>query len=120
MLESGENYLKTILELEENGAVRSVDLARKLALSKPSISRAVSILRRRGYLEQDELRLCLTQKGREQAIALTERHALLTRFFVLSLGLDAAIAAQDACHFEHSVSDEALAKMKEYVEQQNR
>lgn len=117
MHESGENYLETILLLEtRNGAVRSIDVANGLGYAKPSISRAMGILRRAGLLVSDENgRLLLTEQGCAQAEAIYERHLLLTRYLVLTLGVDEQTAAKDACRIEHIISAETFGKVKEFV-----
>ena len=117
MLESGENYLETILRLtQKNGNVRSVDVAEALGVTKPSVSRAMSILREQGYvLFAESNRLVLTEKGRAKAEAVYERHRVISRFLMLSLDVDEALAAKDACRFEHDISDETFERMKAYV-----
>lgn len=84
--ESGENYLETILMLEQkNGTVRSIDIANELAFSKPSVSRAMSILRSAGYITMDKNNLILlTREGRQKAEAIYERHCILCRFWRMS------------------------------------
>ena len=94
MLESGENYLETILRLtQKNGNVRSVDVAEALGVTKPSVSRAMSILREQGYvLFAESNRLVLTEKGRAKAEAVYERHRDISRFLMLTLDVDEALA----------------------------
>lgn len=118
MHESGENYLETILILEnKNGSVRSIDIANELDYSKPSISRAMGILRKSGFITmEDSGRILLTSKGRAKASEIYERHLLLTRYLVLTLSVDQETAANDACRIEHVISAETFAKVKEYVE----
>ncbi len=108
--ESGENYLETILSLERrNSIVRSIDIANELGFSKPSVSRAMSILKKAGYIEQEAYgNIRLTDSGRARAQAVYDRHVLLTRFFVEVLALDPAIAEQDACRIEHVISAQAI------------
>ena len=114
--ESAENYLETILMLkEEKGAVRSIDIARKMDFSKPSISRAMSLLRENGYITMDkDGLLTLTDAGREIAERIYERHKLLTRWLEF-LGVDPDRAAADACRMEHAVSNETFEKMKAHI-----
>ncbi|MDR1194638.1 MAG: metal-dependent transcriptional regulator [Peptococcaceae bacterium] len=110
---SGEDYLETILIMEERyGEVRSVDVAAELKYSKPSVSRAVSILKGMGYVEMDKSRkIHLTEKGREKATEIYRRHKLLTRYFAEVLGVDYKTAEEDACRIEHVISDESLEKI---------
>ena len=119
MLESGENYLETILVLEARvgtGEVHSVDVASELGVTKASVSRAMSILREQGYLTFGQgSHITFTPKGRQKAEAIYERHRVIARFLTLSLGVSAAAAEHDACRFEHDASDEIFARMKEYV-----
>lgn len=114
--ESAENYLETILMLkEEKGAVRSIDIARKMDFSKPSISRAMSLLRENGYITMDKEGLIdLTDAGMEIASRIYERHRLLCKWLV-ALGVSPETASEDACRIEHDVSDETFQKIKEHV-----
>ncbi len=121
MHESGENYLETILILEnKNGSVRSIDIANELDYSKPSISRAMGILRKSGFITmEDSGRILLTPGGRAKASEIYERHLLLTRYLMLTLSIDQETAANDACRIEHVISAETFAKVKEYVERED-
>lgn len=114
--ESAENYLETILMLkEERGAVRSIDIARKMDFSKPSISRAMSLLRENGYITMDKEGLIdLTDAGMEIASRIYERHRLLCKWLV-ALGVSPETASEDACRIEHDVSDETFQKIKEHI-----
>ncbi|MEQ2444922.1 metal-dependent transcriptional regulator [Pseudoflavonifractor intestinihominis] len=114
--ESAENYLETILMLkEEKGAVRSIDIARKMDFSKPSISRAMSLLRENGYITMDKEGLIdLTDAGMEIASRIYERHRFLSKWLV-ALGVSPETAAEDACRIEHDVSDETFQKIKEHI-----
>ena len=117
--ESGEMYLETIyiLSQREKG-VRAVDVAEYMGFSKPSVSRAVGLLRSGGYLELDENGyLVLTEEGKHFAGRPYERHLFLTDFFV-SIGVDKEIAARDACKIEHDISDETFLAMKRFVGEQ--
>lgn len=111
---SAEDYLEAILVLQnEKGAVRSVDVAHYLNFSKPSVSRAVTNLRTDGYLVmQEDGQLALTDKGREVAENVFERHNVLTQW-LLSIGVSPKAAAEDACQMEHVICDETFAKLKE-------
>lgn len=113
---SGEDYLETILILEqEKGAVRSIDIARHLDYSKPSISRAVGLLKENGYITVDEVGLIhLTDAGRQVADSIYERHRLLTAWLI-RLGVSPETAAEDACRLEHDLSDETFHKLKEHI-----
>lgn len=114
--ESAENYLEAILQLrEERGSVRSIDIVQHLGLSKPSVSRAMSLLRENGYVLMDrEGLLTLTPAGQEIAERIDERHKLLTRWLI-SLGVAPEEAAADACRMEHAMSAGTFQKMKEHI-----
>lgn len=114
--ESAENYLEAILQLrEENGAVRSIDIVQHLGFSKPSVSRAMSLLRENGYVLMDKSGLLtLTPAGQEIAERIYERHKLLTRWLI-SLGVEPKAAAADACRMEHAMSADTFQKMKEHI-----
>ena len=115
--ESGEMYLETILVLtrEKNREVHSLDVAEYMNYSKPSVSRAVELLKKGGYLEvSKDGALTLTEAGREIAEKIYERHTLLTGFFTM-LGVDKEIAAEDACKIEHDISDESFEAIKNHV-----
>ena len=115
--ESAENYLETILVLEQNkGAVRSIDVAQHLGFSKPSVSRAVGLLRENGYITVEESgHLCLTDTGRAIAESIYERHEFITRW-LMQLGVPEEIAAEDACRIEHVLSPETFAALKKHCE----
>ncbi len=113
--ESGEMYLETILVLKQRfGYVRSIDIAHELNFSKPSVSRAISLLRENDYVTFDPNgMILLTEKGMEVAEKIYERHNVLTTF-LMSLGVSEEHAAADACRIEHVISDETFTKIKEY------
>ena len=115
--ESAEMYLETILMLtEEKGQVRSIDVARQTGYSKPSISRAMGLLKKRGFIEINELGyITLTENGKNSAYRVLERHRVLTDF-LLSIGVDSENASEDACRMEHVISDVSLTKIKEFAE----
>jgi len=117
--ESGEMYLETIYILSQRGqGVRSVDVAEYMGFSKPSVSRAVGLLRSGGYLDVDvHGQLVLTDEGKYVATRTYERHLFLTDFFV-SIGVHKEIAEKDACKIEHDLSDETFQAMKAYVKKQ--
>lgn len=114
--ESAENYLEAILVLhQKNGLVRSIDVAHHLGFSKPSISRAVGLLRDNGYVAIDDNgSLSLTDEGLKIATSVYEKHKLFTKI-LLRLGVDEEIAAKDACRMEHVLSQESFDKIKEYT-----
>ena len=114
-MESAENYLETILLLKtKNGSVRSIDIARELDFSKPSVSVAMKRLREKDYITVEEGGLIeLTEKGKVLAESIYERHVLLTKALV-SLGVDPDTAAEDACRIEHYISQETFDKIKEH------
>ena len=116
--ESGENYLEAILILQQKtGSVRSIDVANYLGFTKPSVSRAVSILKHADYLWMDkDGSLHLTDAGRKIAEEIYERHRLLTEYLVV-LGVDKETAAEDACRIEHVISAESFEKIKEHAQQ---
>ncbi|MDD5953098.1 MAG: metal-dependent transcriptional regulator [Oscillospiraceae bacterium] len=118
MQESGENYLETILILhQKQGYVRSVDIANKLGYSKPSISRAMGILKTNGYITVEPSgNILLTDKGMEKASAIYDRHQTITAFLHQVLGLDVAVAEPDACRIEHVVSQETFDHIKNYMQ----
>ena len=114
--ESGEMYLETILILSQRQRfVRSIDVADYMGFSKPSVSRAVSLLKQGEYITVDrEGFLYLTEAGREVAEKIYERHTVLTEILT-GLGVSPEVAEQDACRIEHDISDETFAKMKEHL-----
>ncbi|MGI5976827.1 MAG: metal-dependent transcriptional regulator [Candidatus Limivicinus sp.] len=114
--ESGEMYLETILILSQSSQqVRSVDVGEYMGFSKPSVSRAVGILKRGGYLVTDKDGfLKLTDSGRKTAETIYERHRVLTAFFE-HMGVNEKTAAEDACKIEHDISDESFAALKRFI-----
>ncbi len=115
--ESAEMYIETIYVLsQKSNFVRSIDVASHMGYSKPSVSRAVSMLRQQGYLLMDDDGfLTLTETGRAVAEKVFERHTLLTRLLVM-MGVEEAVATEDACKIEHVISDAAFVKVKAFVE----
>lgn len=115
---SGEDYLETILILQKQcGMVRSVDVARYMSVSKPSVCRAVAVLRDGGFLEMDDDHfLHLTDAGREVAEKIYERHQFFTEQLIAA-GVDPKIAEADACRMEHAISSESFARLKAAVAQ---
>lgn len=116
--ESGQMYLETIYILsKERAAVRSVDVGDYMGYSKPSVSRAMGLLRQGGFIVVDaDGFISLTEAGRDVAEKMYERHTLITSLLV-RLGVEEAIAAEDACKIEHNLSDQSFAAIKRYVEQ---
>lgn len=114
--ESGEMYLETIYVLSQKYKdVRAIDVGEYMGYSKPSVSRAVGLLKSGGYLVADELgHLSLTEAGEEVAEKIYERHTLLTRYLRM-LGVGAETAAKDACKMEHIISDESFNAIKNHV-----
>lgn len=115
--ESAEMYLETIYVLsKERGNVRSIDVAEHMGFSKPSVSRAVGLLKSGSYLTvEKDGSLHLTESGIETARKVFERHTVLTRL-LQSLGVSRETAAEDACRIEHVISDETFRAIREYVE----
>ncbi len=115
--QSGEDYLETILILrQEKGTVRSIDVAQRMGYSKPSVSRAMSILRADGYIEMERSgAITLTAEGERVALTMYERHRLLTQWLV-SLGVSPEVAASDACRMEHALSTQTFECIKKYVD----
>ena len=116
---SGEDYLEAILVLQKKmGMVRSIDLARHMGFSKPSISHAVGVLKNGGFLTMDEDHfLHLTDVGREVAEKIFERHCFFTEQLIAA-GVDPKTAEAGACRIEHIISDESFSRLKEAAEQE--
>ena len=117
--ESGEMYLESILRLSETlPAVRSIDISEYMGYSKPSVSRAVGLLKTGGYITvANDGTITFTEKGKTVAAKIYERHRILTGFFE-SIGVSPETADEDACKIEHSISDETLGKIKSLYENQ--
>lgn len=116
MQESGEMYLEAILILSrQKGQVRSIDIAEYMSFSKPSVSRAVGLLRSGGYImvESDGY-ITLTEAGQEVAEKIYERHTILTECLT-RLGVSPETAAEDACRMEHTISDESFEAIKRHM-----
>lgn len=115
--ESAEMYLECILELKnEHGEVRSIDIARKTGYSKPSVSRAVGLLKKNGHIEVDENGyISLTPSGKNLAEKIFERHNIITGFLI-HIGVNPKVANEDACKIEHVISDESFAKIKKFTQ----
>lgn len=111
--ESGENYLEAILIIiNEKGYAKAIDISKKLKVSKPSVSRAISILNKAGYIILDEHKnISLSKEGLNLARSVYDRHLFLTKFFE-SIGVSRKTAEIDACRVEHVLSNETLSKLK--------
>lgn len=119
LLESGENYLETILILQKrNGHVRSIDIANELNFTKASVSRAMSILKKDNYINMEPGgNIVLTERGIQKASAVLERHIILTKFISEVLKVEPEIAEKDACRIEHIISPETFAGIKNILNQ---
>ena len=118
MYESGEDYLEAILVLKNtNGFVRSVDIANHLGFSKPSVSRAMGILERDGYIEFGLGNMIqLTEKGLAKANDVYGRHQLLTKFLVMITGVPEDQAEENACRVEHDIDADVVEGIRKWVE----
>lgn len=114
--ESGEDYLEAILVLQQKkGTVHSIDVAQHLGYTKPSVSRAMSILRASGHIVMEkDGRLRLTEEGLQVARGIYERHTLLTNWLI-HLGVSPRVAAEDACKIEHDISEETFQCLKRHA-----
>ena len=117
LMESGQMYLETIYVLsKEKTSVHSIDVSEHMGYSKPSVSRAIGILKNGGYVEMaEDGSLTLTDEGLAVAEKIYERHTILTEFLV-RIGVDRETAAEDACKMEHDISDASLAALKRFIE----
>ena len=115
--ESGEMYLESIYVLSKaQGNVRSIDISEYMGYSKPSVSRAVNLLKNGGYIAMDKDNLItLTDSGLEIAKKIFDRHTLLANLLI-RLGVSEKTAAEDACKLEHSISDESFEAIRRYIE----
>jgi Mn-dependent DtxR family transcriptional regulator len=118
--ESGEMYLETILRLsQKSGHVRAIDVGEEMGYSKPSVSRAMGLLKNGGFIVVDaDGAITLTDAGRELAEKIYARHTLLTKFLI-ALGVDEATASEDACKMEHSISDTSFEAIKKWAKKNN-
>ena len=116
LLESGQMYLETILILtNESSTVRSIDVCEHMGFSKPSVSRAVGLLKNGGYIYVDkDGYISLTEVGREVAEKMYARHKVIADFLI-SLGVDEEVAVNDACKIEHHISDESFEALKRHI-----
>ncbi len=113
---AGEDYLKAILIIQQKkGSVRSTDIAGMLHVTRPSVSRAVKLLRESGLLTMNaDRRICLTQAGQEAAKQVFEKHCVL-KACLISMGVDPETAEKEACGMEHVISLETLEQMKRFI-----
>ena len=118
MHESGEMYLETVYVLsQKKAAVRSIDVAVEMGFSKPSVSRAIGLLKRGGFITvETNGHIFLTDEGRRVAEKIYERHTLITDFLV-RIGVSPETASNDACKIEHVISDESFEAIKKYASQ---
>ena len=116
--ESGEMYLETIYMLSQTmDLVRSIDVVEHMGYSKPSVSRAVGLLKKGGYLTmEDNVALVLTETGREIGEKIYARHTILTAL-LMRLGVDRETAAEDACKMEHAISDTTFKAIQKHLQQ---
>ena len=114
--ESGEMYLETVYILsQKSSTVRSIDVGEYMGYSKPSVSRAVGLLKKEGYIKVDgQGSITLTETGEEIARRIYERHTLLSQLFI-NIGVDEKTAAEDACRIEHYISDGTFAAIKAHM-----
>ena len=115
--ESGEMYLETILILSKNGTtVRAIDVGEYMGYSKPSVSRAMGLLKNGGFINVDkDGSITLTEDGRNVAEKIYERHTLLTTY-LMRLGVDEETATEDACKIEHDISDVSFNAIRRYAD----
>ena len=115
--ESGEHYLELILDISRaQGSVRSVDIARRLGVSRASVSKALGVLREAGMVEPAYYgKVVLTEAGLKRAAEVRRRHELLCRYLTEILGVPQDIAEKDACRMEHVVSAEMIEKLDEIL-----
>ena len=114
--QSGEDYLETILILSKRGGVRSIDVATEMNVSKPSVSRAMGILKNGGFIKVDkDGYITFIDEGKKTAERIYERHTVLTDWLV-GIGVDEKTAAEDACRLEHNFSSESFEKLKNHIQ----
>ena len=114
--ESGEMYLESIYVLSQKGEpVHAIDVGKYMGYSKPSVSRAMGLLKKDGYIEVDEeSHIALTERGLAVAKKIYERHTVLTELLV-RLGVDREIASEDACRIEHAISDDSFQAIQAHI-----
>ena len=115
--ESAEMYLETIYVLSQQQAVRSIDVAEHMGYSKPSVSRAMGLLKKGGFIEiAPDGAITLTDSGADVAQKIYERHTLLSSL-LQELGVSPETAAEDACRIEHAISDESFEAIKKHIQE---
>lgn len=119
--ESGEMYLETILILsKKSNSVRSLDVAEYMKFSKPSVSRAVGLLKNGGFITSDkDGYLFLTDEGKAVAKKIFERHTIISDLLI-KLGVDEETATEDACKIEHDISDKSFSAIKDFAQNHNK
>ncbi len=118
MFESGEDYIETIYRLKKSkGVVYSIDVAKEFGYSRPSVSRAMGILRDEGLITMDEVskEIRLTEKGQKKAVEIYDKHKTLTAFLQKVAGVSEKIAETDACRIEHIISASTFRGIKNYM-----
>lgn len=117
LYKSGEDYLEAVLFIEQQkGRVRSVDVAKYLGVSKPSVNKALTILQEMGYVNKPDYGdVTITEEGRKKAQLVAQKHKALTILLTDVLGVDKEIAEKDACKIEHDISEETTKKLIEYL-----
>lgn len=117
---SGEDYLEAILIIErKKGTVRSIDIAEYLGVTKPSVSRAVSLLKNGGFISVEDNLLYLTETGRTVAEKIYERHCFF-KHRLIDVGVDEETAEKEACLLEHSLSDDSFSKLKKAADSKHK
>ncbi len=116
--ESAEMYLETIYILsKESDSVRKIDISRRMGYAKPSVTRGISLLEKRGLVKVDSNgELILTDSGRREAKLIYERHTVLTKMFI-KLGVDEKTAGEDACRIEHYISEKTFKAIKKHMKE---
>lgn len=119
ILESGEDYIETIYLLKKKGVVYSIDVAREMGFSRPSVSRAMGILKESGYITMDEKtkEINLTELGKKKATEVYDRHKTLTSFLMKTAGVSAKVAETDACRIEHILSPSTFKGIKKFMKE---
>ncbi|MEG0899872.1 MAG: metal-dependent transcriptional regulator [Oscillospiraceae bacterium] len=117
--QAGEDYLEAILQLQKNyDEVRSVDVANTLGVSRPSVNKAIGVLKEKGFVKQEHYgSIKLTDDGYNYAIEIMQRHTTIKRFLTDILKVENSIADSDACKMEHAVSRETMLSMTKYLQQ---
>ena len=117
--ESREMYLETIYLLEKEAQhAHTADIAKLLGVSKPSVTKAMGLLKNQGLIEQERYGpVVLTEQGRQMSRKIYENHKLITQFIISSLGLSPKQAEENACKIEHVISEQMLSAIKEYIDE---